>query len=92
MNSRMTSRRTTSFLRNGLLAVLRDLTPDEVLRAILRDNAEAPALQHPFQFPNGPRFTDNLAAPPDRWVMLSKGGPPLDRDFDRRPWLAGRFE
>ena len=75
----------------GVLAVFRDLAPDEVLRAILQNNPDAPALKRTFQFPNGPRLTYDLAAPQDRWVMISHGGQVLDRDFDRWPLIDGWF-
>jgi hypothetical protein len=76
----------------GLLAVFRDRTSAELLRAIQESNPDPAALAHSFQFPHGPRLTYDLASPPDRWVMVAHDGQALDREFDRWPLIAGHFD
>lgn len=76
----------------GLLAVFPDRDPDDVLRGILENNSDAAALSHRFRFPNGPELTYDLAAPMDRWVMISRDGQRLDRGYDRWPLLNGWFD
>ncbi len=76
----------------GLLAVFPNRDPDDVLRGILENNSDSAALSHRFRFPNGPTLTYDLAAPMDRWVMISRDGRMLDREYDRWPLLAGWFD
>jgi hypothetical protein len=76
----------------GLVALVHDGTPAQVLSALTDANPDPDALAARFRWPDGPELTYDVDAPKHRWVMRSVDGGALDRAFDRWPLLTGTID
>ena len=74
-----------------MIAVFEATDAKALLAAVSAANPDPAALQHSFQFPGGSALTYDLLSPKDTWVLISEGGRPLDRAFDRWPLIGGEM-
>jgi hypothetical protein len=76
----------------GLVVLVHEGTPAQILAALTAANPDPDALARRFRWPNGPELAYDVHAPKHRWVMTSVDGARLDRAFDRWPLLAGTLD
>lgn len=77
---------TSSF---GLMTVFEGVEPLVIFEEVLKENSDPKILNNQFKFPEGPLLKYDVLAKKDQWVMVSKDGQKLDRDFDSWPLLEG---
>ncbi len=76
----------------GIVSVFCNRKAAELADELLKNNPDPQMLRSHFRFPAGSEIEYDVNAHKDQWVMISRDGKPLDRDFDKWPLISGDYK